>query len=335
MMVNQYWSNRSDSQVRIASDALQYVESFAAAQIAPAKFPGWMFWKKYPNGREYLVHALDRTGKGTTLGARAVASERVFAEFNDQQTAAKTQLALAKGRVAAQARFVKAAKLNRLPRQAAAVMRALSDTPNGGEYVVVGTHALYAYEALADVTILPFAMETQDIDVLWDARKRVQTIVDDASLVGALGALKSMDNTYTTNTEKTFQARNSDGFVVDFLRAELPKEPPLIEANDRINPISLPGLDWLLKQTQAVTLFDYQGFPITFIVPDPRLYAAHKLWLSQRTDRAPGKRDRDRMQSALVAALVLEREPVLLPLDTDDLQQSVELFAAFKQVFSD
>lgn len=183
------------------------------------------------------------------------------------------------------------------------------------------------------MTILPFAMETQDIDVLWDARKRLQTVVDDASLVGAMGALKSMDNTYTTNTEKTFQARNAEGFVVDFLRAELPEKPSLIVAHDTINPISLPGLYWLLQQTQTVTLFDYQGFPISLQVPDPRLYAAHKLWLSKRADRAPGKRDRDRMQSVLVAALVLEREPVLPTLNLEVLQDTSEIFAAFQQVF--
>ena len=46
-------------------------------------------------------------------------------------------------------------------------------------------------------------------------------------------------------------------------------------------------------------------------VPDPRIFAAHKLWLSQRRDRQPGKRDRDFAQSKALANLLKERAPVL------------------------
>jgi hypothetical protein len=39
---------------------------------------------------------------------------------------------------------------------------------------VVGTHAVYAYEAEAGQRVIPGAIATQDIDFLWDVRKRVQ-----------------------------------------------------------------------------------------------------------------------------------------------------------------
>ena len=334
-MVNESWLNRTETQTRVITDALQYAESFADAQANLARYSGWMFWKKYPNGREYLVHAYDRTGKGTTLGARSKDSEQTHEQFTSLQADAKTRYALADERVKSQARFIKAAKLNRLPRQASAVVQALGNSPNGAEYVIVGTHALYAYEAMADVIILPHAMETQDIDVLWDAKRRVQTVINAGtnSMVGVVEVLKSIDKTFTTNTEKTFQARNAEGFVVDFLRPEMPAEPLLIAEGDRINPIALPGLDWLLKQTQDVTVFDYQGLPVLMRVPDPRLFAAHKMWLSNRSDRAPGKRDRDRMQATLVTELITSRKPVLDSLDQELLRESPEIFALLDPLF--
>jgi len=44
--------------------------------------------------------------------------------------------------------------------------------------MVVGTHALYAYEAAAGVRIAQKALATEDVDLLWDARKRVRFVAD-------------------------------------------------------------------------------------------------------------------------------------------------------------
>jgi hypothetical protein len=51
------------------------------------------------------------------------------------------------------------------------------------------------------------------------------------------------------------------------------------------------------------------------ICPDPRYWAAHKLWLSQRDDREPVKKGRDFAQALAVIALIKERLPQL-PIDT-------------------
>jgi hypothetical protein len=85
----------------------------------------------------------------------------------------------------------------------------------------------------------------------------------------------------------------------------------LIGKDDRLNPIALKGLDWLLEGAMDVVVIDYEGLPMTLRVPDPRVFAAHKLWLSERTDRKPGKRDRDATQAKSIAELIKTREPVL------------------------
>lgn len=67
------------------------------------------------------------------------------------------------------------------------VLQALADADLLAHFTVVGTHALYAYETSAGVRIVPGALATQDIDLLWDARRRVQFMTDlqqlDASML--------------------------------------------------------------------------------------------------------------------------------------------------------
>mgnify|MGYP001613471959 CR=1 FL=1 len=77
---------------------------------------------------------------------------------------------------------------------------------------------------------------------------------------------------------------------------------------------TMPRLLDVLAATISEIVIDQDGLPFEIRVPDPRLYAAHKRWLSEQPNRPPGKRDRDRSQSEAVADLVLTRKPVLSPL---------------------
>ncbi|MSQ51617.1 MAG: hypothetical protein EXR28_06990, partial [Betaproteobacteria bacterium] len=83
---------------------------------------------------------------------------------------------------------------------------------------------------------------------------------------------------------------------------------------ERIEPLTISGLDALMAATISEIVIDQDGLPLEIRVPDPRLYAAHKQWLSDLPDRSPGKRDRDRSQSKAVVDLVRTRKPVLSPL---------------------
>ena len=71
-------------------------------------------------------------------------------------------------------------------------------------------------------------------------------------------------------------------------------------------------LDWYLsapKLRQIVIGED--GFPAPFTVPDPRVFALHKLWLSRQPGRDPLKKPKDREQALLVAELVMHYLPQL------------------------
>jgi hypothetical protein len=313
----QAWTPLTDTQSRVYADARQYFEVYLSALSRVAAFPGWMFWKRYPNGKHYLMHAYDRTGKGTTLGGPSPENEARLQEFKDQQSEAKLRLKIAKVHLSEHARFCKAARINRVPRHAAAIIRAFGEKAPSAQLLVVGTHALYAYEALSDVQFLPVVMETQDLDVLWDSSARLVATVADkksrAAVPTMIEILRTVDETYTRNEERTFQARNAAGFSVDFLEVSdtAPANP-----FERIAPIVAAGLDALLAETISEIVIDQDGMPLEMRVPDPRLFAAHKRWLFERPDRRPGKRDHDRSQSQAVVEVMRTRKPVLQPLPT-------------------
>lgn len=69
----------------------------------------------------------------------------------------------------------------------------------------------------------------------------------------------------------------------------------------------LQRLDWIAdapRMTQIVVAEN--GYLVRFIVPDPRVFALHKIWLSTRPTRDPLKRKRDFRQGEAVATLALE-----------------------------
>ena len=45
------------------------------------------------------------------------------------------------------------------------------------------------------------------------------------------------------------------------------------------------------------------------VVPDPRAFSIHKLWLSEQPDREPIKKQRDEDQSLAIALLVIKYMP--------------------------
>ena len=77
-----------------------------------------------------------------------------------------------------------------------------------------------------------------------------------------------------------------------------------------LKAVKFRNLHWLIsspKFTQIVICDN--GMPAPMIVPAPRAFALHKLWLSSQDDREPIKKKRDRGQAIAVGKLVVEHLP--------------------------
>jgi len=126
------------------------------------------------------------------------------------------------------------------------------------------------------------------------------------SKLGLLGILKQLDKTFAISADHSFRAVNSKTFMVDLIRPPVRQRSKLGAGHDLVaTPIE--GLQWVAaapKMTQVAIGED--GLPVRFVVPDPRVFALHKLWLSLQPDRSPLKRKRDFRQGSAVGQIAIE-----------------------------
>ena len=290
----------------------QRFDALRDAQLRLRSFRGSMSWSQ-TNGREYLLRSsYDRSGKRrqSSLGCRNQATEALKAGFESGRAKTDQQLRNLKVVMARQASVNRALRIGRMPIGSAKILRSL-DTAGllGGKLRVLGSNALYAYEAVSGVRLDAEYLETGDFDFLLDAKARLSFVGEpfpaEASL---LRILQRADRSFE-RTSQTYRAVNRDGFMVDLIS---PLHDPPWAGNDRLGSdptdltaVEIEGLSWHVSAPSfSAVAIDARGEPVRIVTTDPRVFAAHKLWLSKRKDREAIKRKRDGVQARAVGALV-------------------------------
>ncbi len=204
--------------------------------------------------------------------------------------------------------------LARVPIIAARILRACDERSLLGEQlVVVGTNALFAYEVLAGVHVDSGLMASGDIDLLYDARRHISLASSGISTSGLIGILQQVDESFAPTNPRSFRAANRNGYLVDLIRPEakdvfrdrLPTA--LTDLPDDLEGAAIFGLAWLINSPKLVAIpIDEKGYPVRFVVIDPRAFALHKAWVSERKDRDPLKATRD-LEQAKAAATIATR----------------------------
>jgi hypothetical protein len=279
-----------------------------------AKYRGSMVWSA-TKGTDYLLHSSYRDGGAKrsqkSLGPRSPETEALKRNFESGRAAASRRHKSAKDVLDRQAAINRAIGLGRVPLTAARIIRAIDDLRLLGKGLkIAGTNALYAYEAVAGVFVDPDITTTEDIDLLFDARRELNVVTEAAvGDDGLLGILKQVDPTFERGRE-TFRAANDEGYLVDLIMPE-PKPPwrkvreSLVGQADDLGAVGIAGLQWLQNAPafEAIAI-DERGVPLRILAVDPRIFAAHKWWLSQRIERDPLRRRRDAEQARVVARIV-------------------------------
>lgn len=330
MVTRPLFLSLADAQREVLANARDCFAALGEAQARAAEYPGWMFWKRYPTGRNYLVHAYDRTGRGTMLGGETPENALRLEQFKQEQEEAKLRLKMAKERVSDHARFVKAARLNRFPRRAAAVLRAFNDEP-GRKPVLLGAYALYAYElrlgqlfasALLDADSLSIALDTDDETSATPGegsapKRTTRTLAE---------ILRSADRSFELGDDRQ-SAISGAGLKVEFLNLvdaaltarvnKLERSAPLL-LNERSEP----------TPTRREMVFDQDGIPLEVTVPDPRLFAAHQQLLAEQPDLDPDARERHRYLGTAVSEALTASRPNLPSLESlPELPETARLAA--------
>ena len=272
-----------------------------------------MRWKAV-RGAEYLFRERDRRGNGKLMGRRSPQTEGLLAQFQDGKSRARERLAAIDRSLDEQARLNKALRLARVPRVVGRILRQIDEQNLLGAFTVLGTQAMYAYEAAGGAWFLLELLASGDVDLLYDARRKLALTANRLEGGGLLGLLKKADRSFEQVRKRGFRAANAGQFMVDLIaapRTMREAEPITLSADDLVAS-EVPGLQWLVSAPKIdVVAVDEDGLPAPFRVPDPRAFALHKAWLSQQPERDPLKKPRDLAQARAVAQLVRELMPHL------------------------
>ena len=296
----------TEGQRQIYRGAVEIYRAYLEAVSQNRRLQGGMHWKKI-RGREYLYRYRDRYGHGGSLGPRSPQTEQVLGDFSRQRKALAARLQGLRLRLAEQARFCRAALIHQVPQAVVKILRRLEQHDLGRNLLVIGTTAIYAYGFAAGVFL--------EKELLADARGSL-TLAGNSQMSwdDVLRLLRQGDRSMAPVPGAGCRAVNRDGLLVRLFKtdARRPGRQKAVTVPGARQPLppEAGNLQYLLagpKFFQIVIGAD--GGPATLVVPDPRTFALHRLWLSQQEDREAAHRARDLSQALAVAELVLRYLP--------------------------
>ena len=300
-------------------DAVSVFEALEEAMEEAGHVRGGMYWHAGPPASpdaKYLVRTTP-AGAETSLGARTAETEAIYTRFTQRKRESAERVSGLRAALVQQQRLNRALRVGRVDPLVVALLARLSSTGLSAHFRVVGTHALYAYEAVAGVRLDAETLATRDIDLLWDTRKRL-IFSTQLARVGSsmLGVLKKVDPSFRMRKSQQYTAVNKDGFEVDIIRRE--------QAGDDPHPIKLSAEEddfWVAQARRANVLLDSPGFSAVIVASNgsmarmntvhPRTFVAFKRWLSDQAEREAMKRRRDVLQAGAVQELLEKYLPHL------------------------
>lgn len=316
----------TDEQARALINLEQRYEVWIEAERTLAAMP-YDLRRKEIGGRAYLYEIRDRSGNGRSLGPWSDAQEEKLAAYRKEKISLKQRRDETRERLDETGRLGRALRLPLLASAAGPILREADRRRLlGSHLLVVGTNAMIAYAIEAGGFIRDAPEETDDFDLAWsatDAHANEHVLWD---------MLKAVDETFTVNLERTFQARNSKAYEVEILVA--PSRAATMDRTDRPRPVPLPEQEWLLlgRPVDHVVICR-DGTPARIVAPDPRWFALQKLWLGRQPKRSALKRPKDLKQGAALLDAVrdtMPQYPVDASFENDLPDELVEIYAAWK-----
>lgn len=301
----------SDSAARQVIDSTTVFDEHRRTLAEARRFEGGMYWKRQGE-HEYLVRTA-KDNRQHRIGPRTPDNEKTYSEFTQRKQVIEQRLRSLRAALVEAERMNKALKAGRVPTLVVSLLQTLEEAGLARHFTVVGTHALYAYETAAGVRIVPGALATQDVDLLWDARQRVQFMTDlekvDSSM---LKVLQRADPTFERKEGQNETAINARGFEVDFLRR--------MTTPDDVHPFRFSADEgdlWPVQAQRASVLTDAPRFEHVVIAVtgrmalmrtiDPATFVAFKRWMAKEApSREALKRRRDLRQADIVQSMMDE-----------------------------
>ena len=301
-MLSLGYAELTNEQRRQLIDAAQTYEALRPAARDLARLGTMRVQKSKGIAYVYEVHGDVRKSQG-----RATPDLLKRAEAHkERRKALQTRVRTMRARLDKMAPVNRALGLGTMRNIAARIVREIDKEGLLGEHVIIGgTAALHAYETACGVQIGQEHVATADADIVWDGKHNLFLAAHGVRREGIMGILRRVDRSFTT--DYGYNATNADGFIVDLICPETDDPTTMRDAmrdGGDLEATPIEGIDWLLAAPKFErTVIADDGLPVRLIVPEPRTFALHNLWVARREDRQPTKKPRDLAHAALTAEL--------------------------------
>jgi hypothetical protein len=301
-------SELSPAQTRQYIDAEAALRAWRDAKRASAEVRGSMFWREV-GGRRYLIR-VSTTGAQTSLGLETPQLEKTFSRFMQRKEAVTLRLKSLTEALNQHQRSNRALRLGRAPRLLIDTLNRLEQAGLSQHFMVVGTHALYAYESACGVRVQDDATATRDIDLLLDTRKYLSFVTTMERLdTSMLAVLQRVDKTFELRPDQLYTAVNSEGFEIDIVRRAAKSADPhplrVSKYEEDFWAVQIPtGSDLLDGGHFEQMVVATSGHMATMRVPAPANFVRIKKKLSNMRTRDPLKARKDALQASIVEGLM-------------------------------
>ncbi|MBX3628269.1 MAG: hypothetical protein KF892_25000 [Rhizobacter sp.] len=296
-----------DSAIQQLARSVAAYDDQAKALATIKKYESTMSWQQSESGT--LLIKTDANGTVHQLGPKTDRLVGVHRRYVDAQLAARQALAACSEEVRICQNLNRTTGANRVDPIVIRILNEFQASGLGGFCKVIGTYALYAYEAAAGVTFDPATTATNDVDVLLDVQQRMRLVRELGAAGGSMiQLLQRVDSTFERDEEQKESAKNEDGFAVDFLRRKEPgdSEPFSVSDNDGdIYPVQAENAQLFLNSPVFERIvIGVDGSMARMRTVDPRVFVKFKRWMSGLEKREFIKRGRDRNQADAVEQLL-------------------------------
>ncbi|MBC5767060.1 GSU2403 family nucleotidyltransferase fold protein [Ramlibacter albus] len=300
-----YLLQLDENQLRELVNARATWRAFTEAAREAKQVKGSMVWKS-AGGRTYLLRK-SATGTQKSLGPRSAETEAMHASFQQRKLRAQERLKAIKRRLEEQRKLNRLYRVGRTPNIVVRILAALEAAGLADKFMVVGTHAIYAYETAAGVLADPGALATRDLDLLFDARQRLAfaSTLKKGDTASLIGVLQKADPSFRVMRDQLQTAVNDDGFEVDVIRRTAvdgdPHPMPMSDDEDDFWAVQVDQGEKIASARKFEHLVvSANGEMATMRTVHPLDFIRLKRELAAKRGRDPQKAPKDRLQAQVV-----------------------------------
>ncbi len=297
----------TENQSRQYIDAQALVRAQGEALDDAAQVRGSMIWREL-RGVRYLIRTSAASAQ-KTIGPNSPDTQAIYERFMERKQAATVRVKSLAERLEEQRKLNRLYGVGRAPNVIVKLLNALQKAGIAGQFLTVGTNAIYAYESACGVRVGTEAMATRDMDLLFDTRRRMAFVSTlrrlDTSL---LAVLRKADPTFRVLRDQLQTAVNDDGYEVDIIRRTAKDGDP--------HPLRMGSNEddlWAAQVSSGEKMVAGRKFQQLVVAASghmARMQTLHpldfvriKTQLAASQQRDPLKRPKDKLQAEVVRKL--------------------------------